>query len=842
MKTGTPFVKIMRCVLIGLILLVLLAVLYNYMQTRRSRNGSVKETPQILSSEMVRSVETLEYSGYREGVLHFKINARKLLESEDRKNFLEGIEAYDFNPDGSTRNEIRSQYAVYDQARNIVDFSGDVRLFLESDIELRTNSLHYNLNTNIGSTKDALRFYAHEASGTARGVRFDQKKGLLRLDGEVDFVLIQEHSLSGKQNETEKLHATSEKAHFSEMANRILFEGKAKIESPSGSLTGDRVEITLSPGQRRVTSMNAAGNADYRSQNAGQTRNLHGDRMAFDIDDSGALERIRVSNQAMFSSASPSGEFKLQGGEIILGFDPAEGSLNQLRSQTDVLFRIKNGLKQTLISGDQLRAAFNPETENVKSLHVLRYAAFSISDSAKSSGNELQANEIRMSFLDKDGRAVMEKLQAKGSAKWRFALQRNDSAQFRDRALVQEEGWTLAASQVELLYSSEGDFLESSTASGNVVISQNSKESLAGAQVRRLHTDQARFSFFPGTNQPRDMDADGHVRVIYGRKPDYARNPADESFNTASDRMRAIFELKNGEPVLKSALQSGNFVYKDAFRSAFADKCNYDAGKELLVLEGAPKISDDSGVTTGQRVEYDQKQKELSVFGRVRSILGALAAKGSFFESSSASSPIIVTAEEMRYGTEDGRTRYETKVQLLSESQQLQAQMLEILGHGDRVEAQGEILHLISDGEKSSNTLDGGKSGEPSNSEKEPIIIRSSRLQYSRGDRTLAYSGNVRLKSGDLELFSRSLDAVLDDAEKDIKSAIAHGDAEYQEEVLIRQGIKEYKGDVAYWYLDPGKFVLIGDPAEANDPERGRSSAHRLTYFTADDRILLESE
>ena len=189
----TPPIKIMRRSLMGVILLVLLAVLFNYLQTWRRRNGPQKKSPEILSSEIVRSVEGLDYSDYRDGILHFKIHARKVLDNREKKSFLEGIEAHDFNADGSTRNEIRSRYATYDQDRNIVDFSGDVQVFLAKEIELRTDSLHYDLNSSVGNTAETLQLNAHGASGTARGARFDQKKGDLDLGSEVDFSLAQKN-------------------------------------------------------------------------------------------------------------------------------------------------------------------------------------------------------------------------------------------------------------------------------------------------------------------------------------------------------------------------------------------------------------------------------------------------------------------------------------------------------------------------------------------------------------------------------------------------------------------------------------------------------------------------
>jgi lipopolysaccharide export system protein LptA len=334
------------------------------------------------------------------------------------------------------------------------------------------------------------------------------------------------------------------------------------------------------------------------------------------------------------------------------------------------------------------------------------------------------------------------------------------------------------------------------------------------------------------------MDAEENVRVIYDRKKGASSGSGVESFRTASEQFRAVFKLERGSSALESVRQSGNFTYRDARRSVEAERCDYDAAGQLLVLTGSPEILDDMSATTGKRAEYNQEQKELSVFGQVRSELGASDEGKSFFGSSSSSSPVIITAEEM-HGAEDEYIRYSGQVQLLSESQHLQAQMLDILGGGDRVEAQGGILHIISGGGGPNDAMESGKSPESAN--KEPMIIRSRELKYSREDKTLAYSGNVRLETGDLNVTSNSLDAALDDDEKNVESAIARGSENGSERVFIRQGGRECRGDTAYWYLDPGKFEVIGNPAEAYDPERGRSFAHRLTYFTADDRIRLES-
>ena len=86
----------------------------------------------------------------------------------------------------------------------------------------------------------------------------------------------------------------------------------------------------------------------------------------------------------------------------------------------------------------------------------------------------------------------------------------------------------------------------------------------------------------------------------------------------------------------------------------------------------------------------------------------------------------------------------------------------------------------------------------------------------------------------DFTLTSGTLEALLDEEGKALLRATA------KENVVVRKGNRECKGDVAYYYDDPERFEVVGTPAELFDPERGRSFSPRLTSNVADDRILLE--
>jgi lipopolysaccharide export system protein LptA len=351
--------------------------------------------------------------------------------------------------------------------------------------------------------------------------------------------------------------------------------------------------------------------------------------------------------------------------------------------------------------------------------------------------------------------------------------------------------------------------------------------------MKRLFADNSRFQFFPGNNRISDLDAEGHVRITYDQKDGSRKGAVVEQFHTASEKMKAAFELMAGESALKSMSQWGTFSYEDGTRSASSGRCDYDAASGILVLkESIPKMSDETKWTTGQQIEFDRNSKLVSVHGRVQSTFSAQKGSPSFFGTSASSSAGNVKADEMRYWTDTGIVRYTGSVHLLSENQDLQTDWLEISNGLDHVDAQGSILHLLSmkDASQSSQSA---KSREVYAADT-LTTVQSSAMTYSKEKNTITYSGKVTLHSKDVDLSSDKLDAVPDSEGKKIERSTARGN------VTLHVGVREFKGEAADYYSSPEKFVMTGKPATVSDPGSGRSASPRLTYTTADDRILLE--
>ncbi len=818
-----PFVRLLRRLLICIIALVCLAVLVNYTQTSRQRRAMVKPAAQILSPEMMRSAVNIEHFANSGGGTKFRLRAEKLLENRDGKETLQGIHANDYDRDGNELNHLTCDKLEYDTNGKKLYFYGNVYLRLGKGVELRMNTLHYDLKEQIYFTEDTVQFASARANGTVRGMRYDNGKKHLEALHDLAFVVHQVSNDSGSAKGNKDYQLFSNEGSFSESENQVILNGAARIVSASGALSGDRITGLFTPDGKHLTSLVCEGNAVYDATDGTGSRKLLGQRMDFGINQSTqGIESIAVHEGASFVTRTADEEQKLDASEIQLQLDPVKGAPEVIRSQNGVRFSAMREGQGTTLGGDWLEARFNGSGGALEDMHVRDNATMKMNGSGTAT-DELAAQDIRISFRDLNGRSVPRVLLANGSVVWKTAGSAGAGAA--------NEGRSLSASSLTMNYAASGESLESGNATGGVVLSALPTAAADSSSVQRMDCDRATFDFFTGNNRLKTLAADGHVKVFYHRagRPG-TRAPADE-FQTSSTSLQAHFREKDG--ATETVSQSGNFTYQDGTRSATSGNCEFNAVTNRMVMREHPSVVDQNSTTGGDVLEYDRDQKRLTVEGHVRSILRAAKGTSAGFLTSStdASSPGVITADEMLYWPDSTKVQYSGKVQLLSASGQLQAQELTIYNSGERVEAERDVRHLVFAGAAS-----GTRAKSSQRKGGSPTLIRSASLQYSRSDNRVHYEGTVVLEASEgAKVQADRLDGFLDAAGKRIDYATATGN------VRVTQPGREAKGTSAEYFMAEGRFVLTGDPAEMRDLAKGTSYARRLTFVTSDDRIVLDN-
>jgi len=829
-------IKHLRRFLIGIIALVVLLIGVNYLYTWYRRAHAIKQSMHILGSEMARSAEGIEYSEYEDGVVRFKLHAKMLREIKQGKSFLEGIEAEDFEPNGSIRNRISSRKAEYDREGKVAEFSEDVRVQMGEEGSLSAGNLRYDWKTDIGVIRDKLQFHSKQMHGMANGARYYNGKRTLDLTSGVDFTVVLDEAKTANPMGFREIHITSNSAYFSRGAHLFSFQNNAYISAMPATLTAGKIDVIFTDDEKHLKSLRCSSNAVYRAQGPVEQRTLKGDEMIFLVNQaSGALEKIDVLGQASFLSSMEGREQELKGAEIHLEFNPENGLPSLVQSAMDVRFISRQGGGESVITANMLEASFVSGSNLLDKIHVRDNARMSMRSDSKTNGQNLEADDIQISFREMNGRVGVQELQAIGNARWLSNIAAKDDT------AASPQAQSLSAGSLKMIYASDADFIDSGAASGNVIFAGIPVAGAEESQIRRLEADTVQFRFLARTNHLRNFEGDGHVRITYHNSSAQDSKDSAQDFSTASDHLHADFRESDGS--IQMVSQWGHFIYQEGSRKATAGRSDYDAQRQILVLKETPKIEDSSSSTTSEVMELDRQSKTLFAHRLVRSVLhakgGMLGAPAG--ESANSSDATICTAEELQYWLGASRARYSGNVQMLSESGQLRSQVLQVSEGGEKITAEGGITHIIpqhiaaksTDRAKVTKTSGNKRSGNPS--AENIISVKSSQLEYTRSKSLLKYSGQVALKGTDFDVSSESLEIVFDSEGKQIERATALGS------VLIHQAGRKASGNMADYFVDLKKFVVGGDNAEIIDPQRGKSVARRLTFFSSDDRILLEN-
>ena len=114
---------------------------------------------------------------------------------------------------------------------------------------------------------------------------------------------------------------------------------------------------------------------------------------------------------------------------------------------------------------------------------------------------------------------------------------------------------------------------------------------------------------------------------------------------------------------------------------------------------------------------------------------------------------------------------------------------------------------------------------------REPIKIKSDRLQIKDRDREAFWNGNVRVEQGELRLFCEQLAAHYD-AQGEIATLLA------EKNVRILRNKMETRSQQAAYDREAQTVVLTGKPQVTK--EGNVLIGDRITYYVADDRFEVE--
>jgi lipopolysaccharide export system protein LptA len=327
---------------------------------------------------------------------------------------------------------------------------------------------------------------------------------------------------------------------------------------------------------------------------------------------------------------------------------------------------------------------------------------------------------------------------------------------------------------------------------------------------------------------------------------------------STSRTLDAAFQPEGG---ISSIVQQGGVVLTDnqppdKRTQAWAGKALYTPADGILLLTGSPRVADGGMVTTANSIRFNRTNDDAFAEGDVKSTYSDLKEQPNGALLASAS-PIHVTAATMTAHSSNAIALYQGKARLWQDANVIEAPSIQFDRNQRSLLAEGTATHpvstvLVQDAHASAEEkihYNGDQTAKARTKDRpaDAITVTSARLTYVDAERRAHYDGDVIAKGASFTASAKTADAYLvprsqatSNQQLTAPGRLDHMVAEGS--VVVQQPSRRAEGQKLVYTAADDKFVLTGGPPSIFDAERGKITGVSLTFFRADDRVLVEGK
>jgi lipopolysaccharide export system protein LptA len=302
-----------------------------------------------------------------------------------------------------------------------------------------------------------------------------------------------------------------------------------------------------------------------------------------------------------------------------------------------------------------------------------------------------------------------------------------------------------------------------------------------------------------------------------------------------------------------------NVKFKEGERSGQADHAVAASASQVTTLSGQAIVRDASTETRAPNIVFMQASGDIRAEGGVRS--RTFSARGPTSQISGttpqapgtppqlSSGPANITAEKMQANAKSGRALYSGHARLWQGDSVLEADSIELLQKSRQLNAVGKVRSVFP--QAAGHDMTG--SSTTNKSLKKPSLwhIASDTLTYMDLENRAHLEGNVvvrsevqRMRSDVLDLYFTHANTagVADKASNNAAGAQQISQAVGTGGVIVDEQSRKATAERAEYTAADGKFVMSGGTPTLFDGTQGTTTGRQLTFFLADDTIIVDSE
>jgi lipopolysaccharide export system protein LptA len=350
------------------------------------------------------------------------------------------------------------------------------------------------------------------------------------------------------------------------------------------------------------------------------------------------------------------------------------------------------------------------------------------------------------------------------------------------------------------------------------------------ARHRRILKADRMIILYGARNEIQSFHATAASTETYPSEDDRKKKKSSPGIAyTSSNIIDASFD-ENGQ--LKQMKQSQNFHYTEGDRKAQADVATLKNDTNVMDLEANARISDDTGSTAADRIQLDQSTGDFDAIGHV-STTRLPDQKKSESAMLDKDAPTLGTADRVISANRNHLIHYLGNAVVWQTSNRIQADLIDVDRDKKMLAANGKVITQFEDKPKPEG---------PAPAQPTYTIVKAQHMVYTDEDRLANYTGGVDFWRPSLTVKSAALKAYLNEQDSDADSRIHHalGDGRVEIVQFVPDRQRVGNSEHAEYYTAEGKIILTGGEPQVHDTKRGNTRGEKLTYYTGDDRLVVD--
>ncbi len=293
----------------------------------------------------------------------------------------------------------------------------------------------------------------------------------------------------------------------------------------------------------------------------------------------------------------------------------------------------------------------------------------------------------------------------------------------------------------------------------------------------------------------------------------------------------------------------GNVRLKEGNRSGQADHATFVRATQTALLTGKALAREATAETQAPRITFVQTTGEMHAEGGVRST--DFSTKGSGAQL--AAVPANISADAMQANSKTGRALYTGHARLWQGDAVMEADSIELLREARVMNATGNVRAVFPQAAGQSPAQTVAVQAGP----KKPRLwhVSAGTLTYRDAESRAHLEKNVLAQSAEQKMRAAAVDLYFTRAGKPNSNA-ANGSAPANPAaraqqisravgtggVIVEQGTRKAAAERGEYNATDGKFIMSGGNPTIYDAAEGTTTGHQLTFFLADDTIVVDSE